>query len=299
MQLFQGLSAFPLTPADDLGQVNTVALVRIIDRLVDAQVDSIGLLGSTGIYAYLTRDERRRAVQTASKAINGKVPLIVGVGALRTDDAIRLAQDAASEGANGLLLAPVSYTPLTDEEVFQHFVAVAAATDIPLCIYNNPSTTHFAFSAALLARLAGVQNIAAVKMPLPTGVSIAEELTSLRDTAAGNLAIGYSGDWGIADAMGAGADAFYSGAAGVLPREIMCLARAAQSGNADEVHRVDAAFQPLWTLCREFGGLRVFYVIARQLALCDANPPLPILPMPRENERRIVDALASIATAIL
>jgi 4-hydroxy-tetrahydrodipicolinate synthase len=298
MQLFRGLSAFPLTPADDRGHVDAHSLIRIIDRLVDANVDSIGLLGSTGIYVYLTREERRRAVQAAARVINGKVPLIVGVGALRTDDVIRLAKDAADEGADGLLLAPVSYAPLTDEEVYQHFVAVAAATDRPLCIYNNPSTTHFTFSAALLARLAGVQNIEAVKMPLPTKWSVAAELTGLRDTTMGKLAIGYSGDWGIADAILAGADAFYSGAAAILPREVLSLVRAAQVGNADEVRRIDAAFKPLWTLCKEFGGLRVFYVIARLLNLSDANPPLPILPLKRESERRIADALVAITSAI-
>ena len=78
-----------------------------------------------------------------------------------------LARDAASEGADALLLAPVSYTPLTEEEVYQHFAAVAEATDLPLCVYNNPGTTHFTFSDALLERLAAVPNIKAVKMPLP------------------------------------------------------------------------------------------------------------------------------------
>src|SRR3954463_6216345 len=116
-------------------------------------VDSIGLLGSTGTYAYLTRAERRRAVEAAAGCLGGRVPLIVGVGALRTDDAQDLARDAAAAGADGLLLAPVSYTPLTEEEVFQHFVSVAGATSLPLCIYNNPSTTPFTFSNAPVERL--------------------------------------------------------------------------------------------------------------------------------------------------
>lgn len=55
--------------------------------------------------------------------------------------------------ADGLLLAPMSYTPLTEEEVFQHFQAVAAASELPLCIYNNLSTTRFTFSEKLIARL--------------------------------------------------------------------------------------------------------------------------------------------------
>jgi dihydrodipicolinate synthase/N-acetylneuraminate lyase len=143
MPLFHGLSAFPITPADEGGRVDTRALGTLLGRLQAAGVDSVGLLGSTGTYAYLTRSERRRAIEAAAEAMGGRIPIIVGIGALRTDDAKNLAQDAQEAGADGLLLAPVSYTPLTNEEVLQHFAAVAGASDLPLCIYNNPSTTRF------------------------------------------------------------------------------------------------------------------------------------------------------------
>src|SRR5947209_2508087 len=124
MKLFHGLSAFPLTPADEHGRVDTASLGVLLDRLVAAGVGSIGLLGSTGIFAYLTRAQMRRTIEAAAKQVSGRIPIIVGVGALRTDDAREFARDAQAAGADGLLLAPVSYTPLTEEEVFQHFVAV-------------------------------------------------------------------------------------------------------------------------------------------------------------------------------
>ena len=82
---FRGLSAFPVTPADAQGRVEAGALARLVRRLAEAGADSIGLLGSTGTYAYLSRAERRRAIEAAREAA-GKVPLIVGAGALRTDD---------------------------------------------------------------------------------------------------------------------------------------------------------------------------------------------------------------------
>src|SRR4051812_31430873 len=167
LPMFRGLSAFPITPADPRGHVDTNGLVRLVQRLAAAEGDSVGLLGSTGTYAYLTRAERRRAVEAAAGCLGGRGPLLVGGGALRAGDAQDLARDAAAAGAAGLLLAPVSYTPLTEEEVFQHFVAVARATNLPLCIYNNPATTHFAFSDALVERLAKVPGITAVKNPTP------------------------------------------------------------------------------------------------------------------------------------
>lgn len=290
MTLFHGLSAFPLTPADERGIVDVDVLAMLVARLAAAGVDSVGLLGSTGIYAYLSREERRRAIAAAAAA-SGGVPLLVGVGHLRTGVAIDLARDAAAAGADAVLLAPVSYAPLTDEEVHRHVVAVAGATDLPLCLYNNPTTTHFTFGAALLARLAAVPTVRAVKMPLPAGGTIAAELAALRRGAAGDLAIGYSGDWGAAEALLAGAAGWYSVIAGVLPAQALRLVRAAARRDEGEVRRIDSAFAPLWGLFREFGGLRVAYAAAAAVGLGEFAPPLPILPLAGEDRRRVAAAV--------
>ncbi len=295
MTPFQGLSAFPITPTDARGRVDTDALGRLLERLHAAGVDSIGLLGSTGGYMYLTREERRRAIAAAVRSVGGRTSLIVGVGALRTDEAENLAHDAASEGADALLLAPVSYTPLTEEEAYQHFVTVAQATDLPLCIYNNPGTTHFTFSDALLRRLAAVPNIKAVKMPLPKDMDFKAELDRLRQGSPGDFAIGYSGDWGSADALLAGADAWYSVVGGLVPDPALKLVRAAQAGNLAEVRRIDSHFQSLWELFKEFGSIRVVYAAANILSLCEAVPPRPILPLTDVDHRRVASALDALS----
>ncbi|KAJ33166.1 dihydrodipicolinate synthase, partial [Agrobacterium tumefaciens] len=124
---FKGLSAFPITPADEAGRVDVEAFSALIERLDVAAVDSVGILGSTGIYMYLTREERRRAIEAAAAILKGRRILMAGVGALRTDEAVALARDAEAAGADALLLAPVSYTPLTQEEAYHHFAAVAGA----------------------------------------------------------------------------------------------------------------------------------------------------------------------------
>ena len=292
MSLFNGLSAFPITPCDEAGQVNIDGVSRLIARLETANVASIGLLGSTGTYAYLSRSERLRAVKAAAATIKS-TPLIVGVGTLRTSNAVALAEDAQMGGANALLLAPVSYTPLTQDEVFEHFRAVAAATDLPICIYNNPGTTHFNFGLHLLQHLADLPNIAAVKMPLPASMSISEELAQLRANLPTDFAIGYSGDWGCAEALLAGADTWYSVLGGTLPKIAQDLTIAAQSGNKAAANAQDAALQPLWDLFKEFGSLRVVYTIAKHLGLTDAVPPRPILPLGPDVEQRIVAVLNS------
>ncbi|XKM38169.1 dihydrodipicolinate synthase family protein (plasmid) [Rhizobium ruizarguesonis] len=280
MSLFEGLSAFPITPADASGRVDSAALAALLHRIVDAGADSIGLLGSTGAYAFLTRDERRRAVETAIATAGGRVRVIVGVGALRTDEAQALARDAKEAGADGLLLAPVSYVPLTSDEVFEHFAAVAKSGSLPLCIYNNPSTTRFTFNSALIARLATVPNIVAIKMPLPANEDFKTELADLRGTTPSEFAIGYSGDWGASSALVAGADAWYSVVGGILPAEALALARAAQAGDAAEVERLEQAFLPFWTLFKQLGSFRVMYALAALLGVGDFEPPRPVRAIP-------------------
>ncbi|WP_455875012.1 dihydrodipicolinate synthase family protein [Rhizobium yanglingense] len=281
MTFFRGLSAFPLTPTNAEGRVDAEALARFLERIHHAGADSIGLLGSTGGYAYLTREERKRAVQIAVECIGGKTPLVVGVGALRTDEAQALARDARSAGANGLLLAPMSYVPLNEDEVFQHFVAVAEAGELPLCIYNNPSTTRFTFSDALIARLSAVSNIVAVKMPLAASDDYAGELARLRQITPDTFTIGYSGDWGAADALLAGCDTWYSVAAGLLAGPALALTRAAQAGDIVEAARLNKAFEPLWTLFKRHGSFRVMFVIADLFGLAHVQPPRPVLPLPK------------------
>ncbi|UWU25899.1 dihydrodipicolinate synthase family protein (plasmid) [Rhizobium sp. CB3060] len=291
MSLFEGLSAFPITPADPSGGVDTAALAHILVQIKDARADSIGLLGSTGAYAFLSREERRRAVETAVETVGGEIPIIVGVGALRTSDAQALARDAKAAGADGLLLAPVSYVPLRDKEVYEHFAAVADAGQLPLAIYNNPGTTRFTFSRDLISRLSNVPNIVAVKMPLPSDDDYAGELSAIRATTPSEFRVGYSGDWGGASSLLAGGDAWYSVVAGLLPAETLALTRAARAGDADRVKQIDAAFEPLWTLFKEFGSFRVMYVIAELLNLCKVDPPRPVLPLSDEARQRVAAAI--------
>ncbi|MDH7806293.1 MULTISPECIES: dihydrodipicolinate synthase family protein [unclassified Rhizobium] len=293
---FKGLSAFPITPADEAGQVDSQAFSALVERLDAAEVDSIGILGSTGTYMYLSRAERRRAVEVAHAVLKGRRTLMAGVGALRTDEAVALAKDAEAAGADALLLAPVSYTSLTQEEAYHHFAAVAGATDLPLAIYNNPTTTRFSFSDELLVRLAYIPNICAIKMPLPADSDYAGELARLRPKLTDDFAIGYSGDWGCAEATLAGGDAWYSVVAGLLPVPALRLMRAAQAGDAEETRRLDLAFQPLWALFKEFGSIRVVYAAANALSVTACEPPRPILSLTSAERQRVEEVLNALST---
>jgi 4-hydroxy-tetrahydrodipicolinate synthase len=291
MTMLRGLSAFPITPSDASGQIDVAALRRLVAPLAAAGVDSIGVLGSTGSYPYLSRVERRRALDAALDETGGRSPILAGVGALRTDDAVGLAQDAKTAGAAAGLLAAMSYTPLNDEEVFEHFVTVARESGLPLCIYDNPTTTHFRFSPALVGRLSDVPGIVAVKSPGQDAAGAAAHLAELRRRVPPGFSLGCSGDWTAVEALLAGADAWYSVVAGLFPRTGMDLLRAVQAGEAAEARRLNARLEPFWALFREFSSLRVIYACVDLLGVCRAAPPRPILPLSGAARQRVADAL--------
>ncbi len=276
--MFTGLSAFPITPATAEGRIDTDALQMLLARLVEAGVDSIGLLGSTGAYPFFTREERRRAVAAAAECVDGRVKLLVGVGALRTDAAVTLAEEARAAGADAGLLAPVSYTPLLDAEVLEHFRAVASA-GLPLCIYNNPGTTHFDVSPELVGRLAEVPGVVAVKTGAPAAADAGQAVTTLRSRVPEGFSVGFSVDWNAAGTLIAGADAWYSVVAGIYPKICLRLARAAAAKDVAEATRLNELLEPIWRLSRAYSSFRVVHLAATRVGIANAVPQRPLLPL--------------------
>lgn len=279
MTFARGLSAFPITPMNTNGRVDTPTLRRLVAPLAAAKVDSVGLLGSTGSYPFLSRDERRRATEAAIAEVNGRAPVLVGIGALRTDETIELARDAKAAGAAAGLLAPVSYTPLTEDEVFEHFRTVAETSKLPIVIYDNFATTHFKFTPDLVGRIARIPGVVAVKGTSPEASLAADHLKQMRAAVPSGFSVGYAGDWNSMETLLAGGDAWYCVAAGLFPKSCFAITRAAQAGNADEARRLNNAMQPLWDLFKQFSSLRVMYAAADIMGLTDAKPPRPVLPL--------------------
>lgn len=120
--MFTGLSAFPLTPVTARG-VDEKGFSHILSRLTEARVDSMGLLGSTGSYAYLTREQRKR-VATLAKQHAGDIPMMVCVGAVSTDAILHLADDAQAAGANALLSVH-AYRP-TESPAVRYWISASS-----------------------------------------------------------------------------------------------------------------------------------------------------------------------------
>lgn len=266
--MFTGLSAFPLSPLRN-GTFDEPAFLNLIERLVQARVDSIGVLGSTGSYAYLSRGERARIARLACEH-SADVPVIIGIGALRSDDVLAHAEDAQRAGASGLLLAPMSYQPLRADEVFRLYETVSAAISIPLCVYDNPTTTHFEFTDALYAEIAALPRVRSIKIPPLNGAPdpARDRITRLRAALPDSVTIGISGDAGAATAMNAGCAAWYSVVGGLFPETARAITHAARAGDAIDAQRLADALAPLWALYARHGGsLRVIATAAELLGL--------------------------------
>lgn len=272
--MFSGLSAFPLTPMNETGFDET-AFAGLMERLVSAGVDSIGSLGSTGNYAYLTHSERARVAEL-SVQLAGNIPAIVGIGALRTRDVLALAEDAQKAGASGVLLPPMSYQKLSDEEVFSLYETVSRSLSVPMCVYDNPGTTHFEFSVELHGRIAQLPNVSSIKIPpVPADLEPARErIDQLRKVIPAHVTLGISGDALAATGLNAGCEVWYSVIGGLFPEVAMAITRAAQAGRKAESTKVCERLNPLWLLYKNHGSLRVV-ATAAELRERVARPCLP------------------------
>jgi len=295
MNLFTGLSAFPLTPlADDV--LDERAFAGLIERLAAAGVDSITVLGSTGSYAYLSAEERARAARLAvAHAV--QTPVFVGVGALRTSQVLANAERAEASGAAGLLLAPMTYQPLTEDDVLGLFRALVQHTELPVILYDNPSTTGFTFSTELYGRIAALPGIASIKIPPPPldPAAARARIEEVRDTVPDHVTVGVSGDPAAATGLLAGADAWYSVIAGTLPAPALDITRAAQQGRIHDAQEQSRRLTPLWDLFAQHGSLRVVASIAEHLGLVPRDClPLPIRPLPRAERDRILEVVEEL-----
>jgi 4-hydroxy-tetrahydrodipicolinate synthase len=297
--MFSGLSAFPLTPVNATG-IDEKSFLSLLARLTTAKVDSLGVLGSTGSYAYFTREQRKRVATLAVQHADG-IPVMVSIGATSTDEVLRLAEDAQHAGVSALLLPAVSYQKLTEEEVFGFYAEVARNVSLPICVYDNPGTTHTEFSNDLYARIAALPNIASIKIPgVPADMySAAQRVSALRAQLPAEISIGVSGDASAGNGLMAGCDVWYSVCGGLFPSTALALTRAAQAGDFAAVVEQSQRLEPLWTLFRQHGGsIRVIAAAAALLGLAEENNlPRPLRALSSEHQREVLQVMRSLELA--
>lgn len=159
----KGVIAYPITPFDVREQVDIPLFKKLVQRLVLSGSDAIAPLGSTGVLPYLSDEEKESLTESCIQQVADRVPTLVGVSNLTTERTIHHARFAEKAGATALMIIPMSYWKLSDEEIFRHYDKVAAAVSIPIMAYNNPATSGIDMSPALLKRLLEIPNVTMIK----------------------------------------------------------------------------------------------------------------------------------------
>lgn len=229
--------------------IDESALRRHLNWLLESPIGGVVCNGHAAEVATLTREERRRSAAVTVETVAGRVPVIAGVYADGTEEAIRLARDAGAEGVDGLLVFP---SPLFSETegpaedmVLTHFAAIGAAADLPLVVFEYPRRSGSHYEPDLLVRLVRhVPQIVAVKEWSLDILDYEDNLTALR-AAAPDVAILSSFSTSLLATLVLGADGILSGH-GSLIADLQCrLFQLVQSGDLDAARRLNRRLHPL------------------------------------------------------
>lgn len=151
------------TPFGADGAVDYDAAVRLAEHLIAHGNDGLVVAGSTGESVTLTQDEKLRLFRAVSGAVGGRAKILAGVGSPSTMDTVDMVEKASDTGVDGLLIVTPAYNKPSQEGLYQHFLAAAMSTDLPIMLYNVPGRTSVNMEAATVLRLAEVSNIVALK----------------------------------------------------------------------------------------------------------------------------------------
>lgn len=164
MSKLEGVFPVLITPMLNEQEIDWQGYKRNIEYFINEGVAGIAINGSTGEFVSLTKEERFKAVETAVGQVNGRIPLVVGTAAETTADAIEFTQQAEQAGATASLLINSYYAHPKENEIYEHFKAVAASVQFPIMIYNNPFTSGVDISTETILKIGrDVENITYVK----------------------------------------------------------------------------------------------------------------------------------------
>ena len=283
MSHFHGVFPYLVSPVDASGHIKTDVLGRLCDDLIKAGVHGLTPLGSTGEFAYLNNAQRAAVVHTAINAANKRVPVVAGVAATATADAVVQAKHFQRLGADGILAILESYFPLKDPQVEDYFRAIADAVEIPVVLYTNPQFQRSDLSLDTIARLAAHPRIQYIKdASTNTGrlLSIMNRCPQLRVfSASAHIP---------AAVMLIGGVGWMAGPACVVPRQsvrLYDLCRATKWHEAMELQR------KLWRINEAFARFNLAACIKAGLQSqgYDVGDPVPPQPALGADERKIVE----------
>ena len=237
---FEGVIPAALTPFDEGGEVDADALSATSGWLLDNGVTGLVGTGTMGEAQSLSRSERRLVIETLVRAADGRVTVTAGVSSETPATSIAYAEDAAAAGAGALMLLPSLGYSGDAREIEAFYRAVAGSTDLPIMAYNNPKASGIDMPPALIARLAEIDGVVAIKECSADARRLAELLNA---TEGFEVLVG-GDDWAL-EGFCAGATGWISGVVNIAPRECVDLLRLCRDGSLDEARAVYARILPL------------------------------------------------------
>jgi dihydrodipicolinate synthase/N-acetylneuraminate lyase len=290
---FPGIIPAVTTPFAASGEVDTDALQANVCALLDAGVHGIVGTGTMGEAGSLSTRERRDVVAAIAEAIDGRVPLIVGVSAATPEQAGAYAEHAADAGAVALMcLPPVGYRA-DEAELAAFYEAVGEGTGLPLMLYNNPEAAGVDMPAALIARIAErVEQVVAVKECSGDVRRIPALLhaTDLEVLVGGD-------DWAL-EGFCAGATGWVTGVADVAPAQCVALYDHCRAGELEAAREIYRRLLPLGRFDMTPKLVQYFKAAMDEVGFAGGPTRAPRLPLNEDERAALRDALATLGTEV-
>ena len=286
--LFTGAATAIVTPFSDQN-VDLAAFERLLWRQLDAGIATLVVTGTTGEASTLRLEEKEALWRLAAATAQNDAVVIAGVGTNHTAQSVALAKAAAGCGVDALLAVTPYYNKATQEGLYQHYIAIAEATSLPLILYNVPSRTGVALAPETCRRLSLHPKIAGLK----EASGDLSALAKIRRLCGGELPVWCGNDDQTVAAMSLGAYGVISVLSNVRPRLVKTMCDRALTGDFAEAARLQLAALPLIeALFSEVNPIPVKAALAAE-GLCRDELRLPLTPMSAEKRPALLSALAT------
>jgi 4-hydroxy-tetrahydrodipicolinate synthase len=290
---FEGVIPAVLTPFDEGGGVDTAVLAGAAEWLIEEGVTGLVANGTMGEAQSLSASERRLVIETLVAAADGRVQVTAGISSVTPAASIGYATDAAAAGAGSLMLLPPLGYEGDEREIEAFYRTVAGATELPIMAYNNPKASGTDMRPGLVARLADIERLVAVKECSGDARRIAQILNETEDL---EVLVG-GDDWAL-EGFCAGATGWIAGVANVAPRECVELFRLCRDGRLDEARAIYARILPLARLDMN-PKLVQFFKAAMDLVGRGGGPCRPPrLELTEDERRRVEEAVRALGVEV-
>lgn len=292
---FEGIYTPLVTPYFDDFSVNETALAETVDHLIEAGVHGIIVAGTTGEYYAQTAEERVWMMERCRKLIKGRVPMIVGTGAMRTEDAIFYAEEAVKQKADALLIATPPYAYPTGREIALHALAIDRAANLPVMLYNYPGRMSVNMDEETLDRLGRSPNFCAIK----ESSGDPNRLHMLaRDYP--HIALSCGMDDQALEFFAWGARSWVCAGSNFAPEAHIALYKAcAIEGDFTKGRAIMSAMLPLMAVLEQGGKFVQCIKHGLTLRGIDAGPPRrPLQPLNKDDKRELAQVIRTMNTAI-